>query len=89
MTGDPVVPQLTESNMIKSSLTAVTLALAAATSFAQSATAVSMPPQGASSSPAHAASAAKTHKLLQKLKNHKPGQPASNPETSPFKSGGG
>ena len=68
--------------MIKLFLTAIGLAFAAATSFAQSAAAVSPPP-------AQAASAPQKHKLLQKLKNHKPGQPASNPEATPFKSGGG
>ncbi len=67
--------------MIKSSLTAVALVIGAVTSFAQNAPATSP-------SPASAASAPQKHKLIQKLKNHKPGQPASNPELSPFKSGG-
>lgn len=62
--------------MIKSSLIAILLSFAAAVSFAQA------------SAPADPASAPAKHKLLKKLKNHKPGAPASNPEASSDKKGG-
>lgn len=62
--------------MIKSSVIAIALSVFTVASFAQA------------SAPAASASAPVKHKLLKKLKNHKPGAPATNPETSPDKKGG-
>ena len=66
--------------MTKAPLIAILLAVAAGASFAQA--------DAQASAPAQAASAPKKHKLLKKLKNHKPGQPAVDPEASPDKKGG-
>ena len=57
-------------------LLAVVLSVTSVASFAQA------------SAPADAASAPVKHKLLKKLKNHKPGAPAIDPERSPDKKGG-
>ena len=62
--------------MIKTYLIAIALSVTAAASFAQA------------PAPADAASAPTKHKLLKKLKNHKPGAPASDPERSADKKGG-
>ena len=62
--------------MTKALFIAILLAVTSAASFAQA------------SSPADSASAPTKHKLLKKLKNHKPGAPATNPEASPDKKGG-
>ena len=62
--------------MTKALFIAILLAVTSAASFAQA------------SAPADAASAPTKHKLLKKLKNHKPGASATNPETSPDKKGG-
>ena len=66
--------------MTKFPLIAVLLSATAFSAFAQTA--------AAPVSPAPAASAPTKHKLLKKLKNHKPGASAVNPETSPDKKGG-
>ena len=62
--------------MTKTSLVAIVLSLAAAAAFGQA------------SAPTGAASAPEKHKLLKKLRNHKPGASATNPEASPDKKGG-
>ena len=62
--------------MIKMNFIAVLLSVASVAAFAQA------------SAPADAASAPVKHKLLKKLKNHKPGAPAADPERSPDKKGG-
>ncbi len=62
--------------MIKMNFIAVLLSVASVAAFAQA------------SAPADAASAPVKHKLLKKLKNHKPGAPATDPERSPDKKGG-
>ena len=62
--------------MIKVHLIAIALSVTAVASFAQA------------PAPADPASAPTKHKLLKKLKNHKPGAPASDPERSPDKKGG-
>jgi hypothetical protein len=62
--------------MIKAPLIAIVLSVAAVASFAQA------------SAPADSASAPVKHKWIKKLKNHKPGAPATNPEASPDKKGG-
>jgi hypothetical protein len=61
--------------MTRSLFVATLLALSATACFAQA------------SAPADAASTPK-HKWIKKLKNHKPGASATNPETSPDKKGG-
>ncbi len=66
--------------MIKAALIATLLSIIAVGSFAQAV------PQA--SAPGEAASAPAKHKLLKKLKNHKPGAPAVDPERSPDKKGG-
>jgi hypothetical protein len=66
-------------------LLAILLCVTAAVSFAQTAAPANPAPAQAT---ATAASAPEKHKLLKKLKNHKPGAPATNPETSPDKKGG-
>jgi hypothetical protein len=66
--------------MIKAPLIAILLSVIALDSFAQAA--------AQASAPAEAASAPTKHKLLKKLKNHKPGAPAVDPERSPDKKGG-
>lgn len=62
--------------MIKAHLIAIALSVTSAASFAQA------------PAPADPASAPTKHKLLKKLKNHKPGAPASDPERSADKKGG-
>lgn len=62
--------------MTKAHLLAIVLSVTAAASFAQT------------PAPADAASTPAKHKLLKKLKNHKPGEPAVDPERSPDKKGG-
>ncbi len=62
--------------MTKAHLIAIILSVAAVTSFAQA------------SAPSDPASAPTKHKLLKKLKSHKPASPATNPEASPDKKGG-
>ena len=62
--------------MTKTTLVAVLLSVTTAAAFGQA------------SAPGGAASAPEKHKLLKKLKNHKPGASATNPETSPDKKGG-
>jgi hypothetical protein len=62
--------------MIKTPLIVIALSVAAAAAFAQTST------------PADAASAPAKHKMLKKLRNHKPGAPASDPERSADKKGG-
>ena len=64
--------------MIKAHLIAIALSVTAVASFAQA----------PAPAPADPASAPTKHKLLKKLKNHKPGAPASDPERSPDKKGG-
>ncbi len=62
--------------MIKANLVAIALSVSAIGSFAQA------------PAPADSASAPTKHKLMKKLKSHKPGAPASDPERSPDKKGG-
>ena len=66
--------------MIKAPLIAIVLSVIGADAFAQAA-----PPAPA---PAEAASAPTKHKLMRKLKNHKPGASAVDPERTPDKKGG-
>ncbi len=61
--------------MTRSLFVATLLAFSAAACLAQA------------SAPAEAASAPK-HKWIKKLKNHRPGAPATNPEATPDKKGG-
>ena len=72
-----------EVQMTKIHFIAVLLSAAAAASFAQTAA-----PAKSATVPAESASAPAKHKLLKKLKNHKPGAPAADPERSPDKKGG-
>ena len=69
--------------MTKIHFIAALLSAAAAASFAQTPA-----PDKSATPPAASASAPAKHKLLKKLKNHKPGAPAVNPEASPDKKGG-
>ena len=69
--------------MTKIHFIAVLLSTAVAASFAQTAA-----PAKSATVPADSASAPVKHKLLKKLKNHKPGASAVNPEASPDKKGG-
>ena len=66
--------------MIKAPLIAILLSVIGVDAFAQAA-----PPAPA---PAEAASAPTKHKLMKKLKNHKPGASAVDPERNPDKKGG-
>ena len=72
--------------MIKNLLVCMALAAATASSFAQSAAAMTRVAPAAA--PDGAASAPAKHKWIKKIKNHKPGAPAVNPEASPDKKGG-
>ena len=71
--------------MLKYLFICAALATAAASSFAQSTAATgdaaATPPEAAASKPAK-------HKWIKKLRSHKPGASAVNPETSPDKKGG-
>ena len=69
--------------MTKIHFIAVLLAAAGAAAFAQT-TAPAKP----ATAQADGASAPAKHKLLKKLKNHKPGASAVDPEDSPDKKGG-
>ena len=72
--------------MIKNLLLCMTLAMATASSFAQSAAAMTR--VAPASGPDGAASAPVKHQWAKKLKNHKPGAAAVNPEASADKKGG-
>ncbi len=69
--------------MTKIPFVAALLCAVAAASFAQTAT-----PAKPATAQADSASAPVKHKLLKKLKNHKPGASAVDPEDSPDKKGG-
>ena len=69
--------------MTKKPLLAILLCVIAAPTFAQTTA-----PANPAPAQATAASAPEKHKLAKKLKNHKPGAPATNPEASPDKKGG-
>lgn len=69
--------------MTKIPFIAVLLSAAAAASFAQTAAS-----DKSATAQAGAASAPAKHKLLKKIKNHKPGASAADPEDSPDKKGG-
>ena len=69
--------------MTKIPFIAVLLSAAAAASFAQSAA-----PDKSATAQANSASAPAKHKLIKKLKNHKPGASAVDPQDSPDKKGG-
>jgi hypothetical protein len=69
--------------MTKTSFIAVLLSATAAVSFAQTPT-----PAKSADAPANSASAPEKHKLLKKLKNHKPGASAVDPEAQLDKKGG-
>ena len=62
--------------MTKALLIAILLSVTAVAASAQA------------SAPTGSASAPAKHKLIKKLKNHKPGAPATDPEKSPDKKGG-
>ena len=72
--------------MIKNLLVCMTLAAGTVSCFAQSAAAMTR--ADAATAPNGAASAPVKHKWIKKIKNHKPGAPAVNPEASPDKKGG-
>jgi hypothetical protein len=72
--------------MIKNLLLCMTLAVATASSFAQSAAAMTR--AAPASGPDGAASAPARHPWARKLKNHKPGAAAVNPVASVDKKGG-
>jgi hypothetical protein len=69
--------------MTKIHLIAVLLSATATTSFAQTAA-----PAKTGTAQANSASAPAKHKLIKKLKSHKPGASAVDPEDSPDKKGG-
>jgi hypothetical protein len=69
--------------MTKIPFIAVLLSASAAASFAQTAD-----PAKSATAPSNAASAPAKHKMLKKIKNHKPGASAVDPEDSPDKKGG-
>lgn len=62
--------------MIKANFVAILLSVTAVAAFAQA------------SAPAASASAPEKHKMLKKLRNHKPGASATDPERTPDKKGG-
>ena len=68
--------------MIKAPLIAILLSVIGVDAFAQAA------PPAPAPAPAEAASAPTKHKLMKKLKNHKPGASAVDPERTPDKKGG-
>ena len=68
--------------MIKAPLIAILLSVIGVDAFAQAA------PPAPAPAPAEAASAPTKHKLMKKLKNHKPGASAMDPERNPDKKGG-
>lgn len=68
--------------MIKAPLIAILLSVIGVDAFAQAA------PPAPAPAPAEAASAPTKHKLMKKLKNHKPGASAVDPERNPDKKGG-
>jgi hypothetical protein len=72
-----------EVQMTKIHLIALLLSATSAASFAQTAA-----PAQAAPAPANSASAPVKHKLLKKLKNHKPGASAVDPEAQIDKKGG-
>ena len=69
--------------MTKTPFIAVLLSAAAAASFAQTAA-----PAKSATAEANSASAPAKHKLVKKLRSHKPGASATDPEDSPDKKGG-
>ena len=68
--------------MIKAPLIVILLSVIGVDALAQAA------PPAPAPAPAEAASAPTKHKLMKKLKNHKPGASAVDPERNPDKKGG-